>query len=364
MKQESFDIKMTAGGSFEGYEITEYLDFVSGQIALASGFLANIAEMTTQESNTFTSKLQSASDTALEMLMKNALALKADGIIGVALTYSDFSGSSIGAVASGTAVKLKKIQKKEAITNELFVSNYYTRLLPRPVRIRLLAIDGKVKIAGDFYNYNLEEIKAIRADVELENFYGEKMLLSGIDFTFEKNNISMLESFYVECDLDEKYVGMTCDAKVYLQKYVTSKDVFACTDNPINVSMSLQSLKALKKNRGIDAFERYHSDGSTWTCNCGHINGAGAEECAICQRKESDLASNRSFNYDEMLEKMKAMTNVTGMKDVLMQYIKQIDPSIRMELLEIMESGLQYERTRGDMTSSVYDKVLRVFETN
>ncbi len=71
-----------------------------------------------------------------------------------------------------------------------------------------------------------------------------------------------------------------------------------------------------------------------------------------------------TFNYDEMLEKMKGMANVTGMKDVLMQYIKQIDSGIRMELLEIMESGLQYEKTRGDMTSSVYEKVLRVFETN
>ena len=33
-----------------------------------------------------------------------------------------------------------------------------------------------------------------------------------------------------------------------------------------------------------------------------------------------------------------------------------------LELLEIMESGLQYEKTRGDMRGTVLDKVLKVFE--
>jgi hypothetical protein len=47
-----------------------------------------------------------------------------------------------------------------------------------------------------------------------------------------------------------------------------------------------------------------------------------------------------------------------------MEYIKQIDNKFRMELLEIMESGRQYEETRGDMTESVIEKVERVFESN
>ena len=61
---------------------------------------------------------------------------------------------------------------------------------------------------------------------------------------------------------------------------------------------------------------------------------------------------------------MKTKANVTEIKDVLMEYIKQIDNKFRMELLEIMESGRQYEETRGDMTESVIEKVERVFESN
>ena len=61
---------------------------------------------------------------------------------------------------------------------------------------------------------------------------------------------------------------------------------------------------------------------------------------------------------------MKSCEDVAAMKDILMEYIKKgsIDAKYRMELLEIMESGLQYEKTRGDMRGTVLDKVLKVFE--
>ena len=45
-----------------------------------------------------------------------------------------------------------------------------------------------------------------------------------------------------------------------------------------------------------------------------------------------------------------------------MEYIKNIDTQYRMELLEIMESGLQYEKSRGNMKQTVIEKVEKVFE--
>ena len=45
-----------------------------------------------------------------------------------------------------------------------------------------------------------------------------------------------------------------------------------------------------------------------------------------------------------------------------MGYIKQIDASVRLQLLEIMESGLQYEKTRGNMKETVIEKVEKAFE--
>ena len=128
--------------------------------------------------------------------------------------------------------------------------------------------------------------------------------------------------------------------------------------------MSAKQFDNLKNKRGIDAVERYKSDGSTWLCNCGYINAGGDEECAICGRKEEELKVNIGFNYEKMCDKMKDLPNVSAMKDVLMDYIKRgmIDAKYRMELLEIMESGLQYEKTRGDMTDTVLEKIYKVFD--
>jgi len=363
------DIKLTSGESFEGYDIVEYLGFINGQIALSSNFFkdlsSNIAEWSAQENSAITNKLENASENALENLVKIADKLGANAIIGVELNYAGFSGSAIGTVASGTAVKIKKKEAlHKVITSKIYVSNYYNMLIPRPVEVTIIGEDNVVKIAPLFYNYNQNEIKAVRCDIELTNYYEEKLLLQGMDFVFEKNNITKLQAELVECKLPVKAIPLIKDVKVYVKKYVTSKGVFVPDTDPIDITLSVHSLQGLKEKRGKDAVERYKSDGTTWLCNCGYINAAGDEECVICGRKEEELRMNVGFNYEEMYNRMKGLPNVSAMKDVLMEYIKKgaIDAKYRMELLETMESGLQYEKTRGDMTGTVLEKVMKVFE--
>lgn len=363
------EIMITTGSSFEGYEIVEYLGFINGQIAMSSNFIkdisANIAEWSAQESTAITSKLENASETAMQDLVNVAKKRGANAIIGVELNYTSFSSNAVGAVASGTAVM---IRKKEAIhkvvTSKNYVSNYYNMIIPRPVEVTLVGEDNVVKISPMFYNYNQDEIKAVRCDIELTNYYDEKLLLQGIDFVFEKNNVTKLVADYVECKLPMKDIPLIKDVKVYVKKYVTGKGVFAPDMDPVDVTLSKRAFEGLKEKRGKDAVERYKSDGTTWLCNCGYINAAGDEECAICGRKEEELKNNVGFNYEAMCDQMKGLPNVSAMKDVLMGYIKQgsIDAKYRMELLEIMESGLQYEKTRGDMTGTVLEKILKVFE--
>ena len=65
-----------------------------------------------------------------------------------------------------------------------------------------------------------------------------------------------------------------------------------------------------------------------------------------------------------MLEKMATKSTVKDMKDVVIkEYIKDIDPDARMELLQTLESALQYEKTRGDMKEVVIEKVQNIFES-
>ncbi len=364
------DIMLTSGIGFEGYEVVGYLGFVNGQIALGSRFFqditANFADASAQESKAFTSKLEQASESALENMCEVAKSKGANAVIGVALNYTEFASNSVGTVASGTAVRLKKIDKGSTyVSNKLMVTNYYNKIMPRPVQVSLVGDGkGKTKVSTIFYNYNLDEIKAVRVDIELTNFYDEKLLIQGVDFVFEKNNITILESEYIYCKLPEKDIKIIKEAKVYVKKYVTSKDVVTCNDLPIDIMLSSKRLEGLKEKKGLDAVVKYKSDGSTWICNCGYINAAGDEECAVCQRKEADLRKTFSFNYEDMLKRMKLEPDVMGIKNILMEYIKEIDSKYRMELLETMESGLQYEKTRGNMKETVLEKVERIFEEN
>ncbi len=361
------DIMLTSGYNFEGYDIVDYLGFVNAQTALGSNFFKGIAtgvtEMSDAESEKLTGKLEQANELALEKIKKMAERRGADAIIGLCLNYTQFSNYSVGTIASGTAVKLKKIEEEEhVVVKELYVSNYYNRLVPRPVKVVLSGTSKDVKLSTWFFNYNMDDIKAVRADVELTNLYEEKLLLKNLDFVFEKGNISLIVANNIECKLPAKDILLIKDAKVTISKYVTSRGVFACNDLPINVSMPLHRLAALKEKRGIDAVEKYRTDGMIWTCNCGYVNEAGAEECMVCGRKQEDMKSNSKFSPDEMIAKMQTKEYVIEIKDVLMEYIKQIDSEYRMELLEIMESGLQYEKTRGNMKDTVIEKVEKVFE--
>jgi hypothetical protein len=281
----------------------------------------------------------------------------------MALNYIQFANNSVGITATGTAVRLlKTAEEDQIVSNELYVSNYYNRLVPRPVKVILAGNSKGVKISARYFNYNKDDIKAIRADVELTNLYEEKLVLKNLDFVFEKGNISLIESNEIDCKLPAKDILLIKDSKVTISKYVTSTGVYACNDLPINVSMPMHRLISLKEKRGIDAVERYKADGMTWTCNCGFVNEAGSTECMICSRKQDDLKSNISFNPDEMIAKMQTKEFVIEIKDVLMEYIKDIDAEYRMQLLEIMESGIQYEKTRGNMKDTVIEKVEKVFE--
>ncbi|MCM1288890.1 MAG: heavy metal-binding domain-containing protein [Clostridium sp.] len=362
------EIMITSGSGFEGYDIEEYLGFVAGQTVLGSNFFkgiaASVTEVSDAESDKLTSKLEQANEVAMQKLKKLALAKGADAIIGAEFNYTQFANYSVGTIASGTAVTLKKkAEAEKKIVKELYVSNYYNRLVPRPVKVILSGDSKNVTIATEFFNYNMDDIKAVRVDIELTNLYEEKLLLKNLDFVFEKGNVTQIRANDIECKLPAKDILLIKDSKVTISKYVTSRGVFACNDVPVNVSMPLHRLEALKEKRGIDAVEKYKSDGMTWTCNCGYVNEAGSEECVVCARKQDDMKTAVSrFNPDEMIAKMQTKEFVMEIKDVLMEYIKEIDTQYRMELLEIMESGLQYEKTRGNMKDTVIEKVEKVFE--
>ncbi len=354
---------LTTGTGFEGYEVAEYLGVVCGEAILGSNFIKGFAASMTNASEQDLVKVEKAREDAEKLLIKAAKKKKANAILGVQAIYTTLEGGSFGAVIYGTAVTLRELPKPEPpVHKELVVMNYYERLVPRPVRVTLEGDKDNINMKVLFFNYNKDDILAIRASVELTNVYDERLVIKDIDFVFDKGNVQQIESGLVPAQISANDVRLLKEAKVIVSKYATPRAIYACNDTPINVSMSAHRLESLKQKRGIDAVEKYQTDGMIWTCNCGHVNEAGTDECIVCGRKHDDIRITTTFNYEEMIERMREKEYVIEIKDVLMDYIKSIEPKHRLQLLEIMESGLQYEKTRGNMKDTVIEKVEKVFE--
>lgn len=364
------EIMITSGTSFDGYDILEYGPYQFAQEILSSNFLkelgSSMADIVTDRSSVYHEKLDGAMNEAIKSFKEMVSKTKYNAVIGFHTNVVDYSANITSVVASGTLVKIMKeyqseFKKSDFLRNEVYVHNYYDKLVPRAVKIVLASEGNGTKISAWFNNYNMEDIKAIKADIEFVNIYGDVTTLTGVDFVFDKPNLSLIKSDYIECKLPEKYIKMISASKVYIVKYVTSRGVFSCGDDPIDIELTPIKFKALKMKKGLDAVENYKSDGLVWTCNCGHVNEGGAEECVICGRKQDDMKKNISFNYEPMIAEMQEKEYVIEIKDVLMKYIKDIDSNLRMQLLEIMESGIQYEKTRGNMKDTVIEKVENLF---
>lgn len=364
------EVMITSGTSFEGYEIAEYGDYRFTQSIISSNFLkdfgSSIADIATDRSNIYQEKLDGIMNETIKTFKAMVKETRFNAVIGFRTNVVDYSNNATAVVASGTLVKLNEkyqseFEKSVFARNEVLVSNYYDKLVPRAVKVVLASEGNGTKMSAWFNNYNHDDVKAIKADIEFLNIYGDTTTLTGVDFVFDKSNVALLKADYTECKLPEKYIKMIESAKVYIKKYVTTRGVYVCGEDPIDIEMSFSKLKALKLKKGMDAVDNYKSDGLVWTCNCGHVNEGGAEECVICGRKQDEMKKTVTFNYEPMIAEMQTKEFVMEIKDVLMKYIKDIDSSLRMQLLEIMESGLQYEKTRGNMKDTVIEKVENIF---
>lgn len=105
-------ILITTGNNFEGYEITEYLNLVQGEIVLGTGFLselsASINDTFGSSSGTMTSKLSKAKSIVEEQLVEKTLARGANALVGVEFDISVIGNNMIVVSGYGTAVVIRK----------------------------------------------------------------------------------------------------------------------------------------------------------------------------------------------------------------------------------------------------------------
>ena len=107
-------VKLTTTNRVSGYEIEYDIDIITAECVYGINFFrdlfSEIRDFTGGRSRGTQHVLRDASRTCLDELRQEAVRLGADGVIGVNLDYSEFSGGSrsmLFLVASGTAVKLR-----------------------------------------------------------------------------------------------------------------------------------------------------------------------------------------------------------------------------------------------------------------
>ena len=108
-------IMTTTGYNFETHKILEYIGVSSGEVVLGTGFLsefsAGISDFFGSASGSFAEKLEKAKNAALYILLNNAADKDANAIIGIDFDYITFASNMIGVVATGTLVKVQKIEE-------------------------------------------------------------------------------------------------------------------------------------------------------------------------------------------------------------------------------------------------------------
>ncbi|WP_312045139.1 YbjQ family protein [Anaerotignum sp.] len=105
---------VTTGFNFENYYIEKYCGVVSGSIVLGTGFFSEMsaafADLTGEQSNQFSKKMELAKDKALEKLIINSIAKGGNALIGVDFDFVNFSNNMIGVSANGTSVIVDSIK--------------------------------------------------------------------------------------------------------------------------------------------------------------------------------------------------------------------------------------------------------------
>ena len=103
-------VQMTTTHSFDGYRIIAYIDIESVEIVAGTGmfseFGGDVADFFGSRATAFEQKLRKAKRTALDKLRYRAFELGGNGVVGVDLDYTEFSGNRIGLIANGTIVQV------------------------------------------------------------------------------------------------------------------------------------------------------------------------------------------------------------------------------------------------------------------
>ena len=286
----------TTGFNFEGYRIVEYLDVISSEVVLGTGLFSSLsssfADLTGTRSGSYERKLETGKTEAIRNLERQTREKGGNAIIGIDIDYTTFGADVLGVVATGTAVVIEHDNVSNGNMVIVPVLSYNTQLPFNICNVGFkLYNTTDVWCALQLKSYSDKgKVKALIADIEIENIFEEKTVLENVIFAITQNEFDSLYSTgFVKIDIENLRTDLLNKAYVSVKKIIfygyTDIVNIDNTAEYKNTETSSFDLRVLKKNYGEDVVCDKQINEGTWTCFCGAVNDKNVSECYRCHRQ-------------------------------------------------------------------------------
>lgn len=369
------DLIITSGFNFEGYKITKYIGFYSGECALGTGFLssldAGIADFFGSNSSIYEEKLSKAKLAAISNLKKLAVEHGANAIIGIDVDYTTFSADIMGVIANGTAVKIEKISdRNDMILNNINgdekniyfpIISYYENLTIRPYNLFMDLSTNGIKIL--IYNYKEEKLDAINVDIIANTIFGTFYEYKDINFVNFNIEDDVLETEEIFLNINNNLIKVIESITVKINHYIFDGKVYSLNE-PYQVSnMKKEQLLEFRKSYGEDVVCDFYDDFAYWICMCGYKNDTNTTKCSICERNKRKYTRAKNGKVISIGSLMPEIINLRNCQEIF-SYLRNVETKYGFQFPEKVMNDVkkmsQIERAYGNMKDSLIN-VLKKF---
>lgn len=369
------ELMITSGFNFEGYKITKYIGFYSGECALGTGFLssldAGIADFFGSNSSIYEEKLSKAKSMAITELKKLAVEHGANAIIGVDVDYTTFSADVMGVIANGTAVRIEENPNcNDMMLNNIIedekeiyfpIISYYQNLTIRPFNFSLDILTNRIKIF--IYNYKEEKLNAMNVDIIANTIFGTVYEYKDINFVVFNIEGNVLESEEILMNIDNNHLKVIESITIRINHYILDGKVFSL-DEPYQVSnMKKGQLLEFRRSYGEDVVSDFYDDFTYWTCMCGHKNDTNTNKCFVCERNKQEYTRAKNGKVISIGSLMPEIMNLRNCQEIFF-YLRNVETKYGFQFPEKVMNDVkkmaEIERAYGNMKDSLIN-VLKKF---
>ena len=344
----SKQIPITTTNSFEGNEISSYINLVSTNVVVGTNFFSDLGASLTDlfggYSNTYQNKLQGIYKIAIRNLQDQTFSVGGDAIVGLKIDFDEISGkgkSMFMVSAIGMAVKLKKtVDAKVDNDDPTVISN--EELKNAIVRLHIKsAVDKGVRLNKEQWDYLLrfpfpDVIEGLLAQYVRINISfvenGEQDLLDN----FERY-LAVLDSSVVIKVLYEKMpdasgdiIGLLTNLKLFspslvLQLFEERNELaigclkiekeFYTESDLSEMSKIIEKIDLMPDEGKIEVVSGIMSKGKEkFVCQCGNRNNADQVFCVTCSRNIKGLNRKQVEKIDAFRERVMMLSELLNKK--------------------------------------------------